>query len=288
MLRLNLIGAGQLGQALGYLFVKTGQVHLRGVHTTSSHTAQAAITFMGAGTYCSDLKMMPQADVYFITTPDRYILDSCFKLCASDQLQPGSIFVHCSGALGAEVLALAKEKKGYIASVHPARSFADPMQSVQQFDGTYCAMEGDTEALAVLEPLLTSIGAQVFKINQKHKSRYHAAMVFASNYLVTLAQQANMLMGEAEIDQDTSMNLIASLMKNTLSNLATLKTPHSALTGPVQRGDVSTIQSHLAVLAEPQQLDLYRSLGQATVHMTNHDEQTKAVLGDLFKVKSST
>ncbi len=281
-LRINIIGAGKLGQTLGYLFSHLGLATISGIHNTTIESSQRAIKFIGEGQPYSDIKNMPFADINLITTPDDLILEKCLALCSNTNLGAGSIFMHCSGSLTSDVLRAAKTKNCYVASIHPASAFADPVYAVQHFKGTFCTMEGDAEALNVLEPLFGEIGGVVCKINKKNKMLYHIGCVFAANYVVTLASQANTLFMEAGINQETSSHIVLALMKQALANLEKLKTPSLALTGPIQRGDLATIQSHLQALTHHQQKTLYALLGEKTVPITEHDSHLKTSLMDLF------
>jgi predicted short-subunit dehydrogenase-like oxidoreductase (DUF2520 family) len=279
-LRINIIGAGKVGQALGYLFSHAGCATVIGIHNTTMASAQLAIKFIGEGEYYSDIKSLPSANVYLITTPDDLILETCLELCSNAQLRAGSIFLHCSGALTSDVLCAAKLKNCHIASIHPAFAFSE--QAVQDFKGTFCAMEGDEAALCVLGPLFGEIGGVVCKINKKNKMLYHIGCVFAANYLVTLASQASSLFMEAGMDDEMSYHILLGLMRQALANLAQLKTPSLALTGPLARGDVSTIQSHIQALSGHKQKDLYALLGEKTLQITEHDSGLKDMLMDLF------
>jgi predicted short-subunit dehydrogenase-like oxidoreductase (DUF2520 family) len=61
-----------------------------------------------------------------------------------------------------------------------------------------------------------------------------------------------------------------------------------ALTGPVSRGDVSSVEQHLRILAQraPQTLDLYRRLGRDVLRLAQEksamEPATVARLQDLF------
>jgi len=60
--------------------------------------------------------------------------------------------------------------------------------------------------------------------------------------------------------------LLQNLSRTVLDILATKPTAE-ALTGPIARGDIGVIETHLKLLAEqyPQLLPLYRELGKATL-----------------------
>lgn len=270
----NIIGAGKLGKTIAALLYRNQLVRIGAVCNTSEKTTLDAINFIGDGNYCAAINALPSADITFITTADDAISTISEELCTNPQLKSGSIIVHCSGVLSSDALMTVKEKNCYIASIHPMRSFAQPESSIVDYPGTYCAMEGDSDALAIISPLFTAIGSICYPIEKNKKSLYHAAGVFASNYIVTLAHQALSCLKEAGVDNDLAMKSITNLMYGTVANLEKNLSPERSLTGPMKRGDVSTLQMHMKALATIGKQGVYASLAKATLPLTTLDEDT--------------
>lgn len=276
-LLINMIGAGHLGQTIAHLLSNNDLIKIGAICNTSESSSSQAIAFIGDGVYCPSIAQLPPADITFITTPDDVISRVCDELSTSAQLKPQSIVLHCSGSLSSDILISVKKQGCYVASVHPMRSFAKPELSAAQYPGTYCAMEGDNEALLILQELFQSIGSTTYIINKTKKSLYHAAGVFASNYLVTLSQQALLCFNEAGLEKETAMRVITSLMQSSVSNLSQTLCPNTSLTGPIQRGDTSTLTGHLLSLDNPMK-ELYSIMGKATIALTKHEKHTKDLL----------
>lgn len=276
---INIIGAGNAGKTIGHLLAKNTSVTLAAVWTRSEQTALAAIQFMGSGFCCIDLSSLPPADITLITTPDDHITRTCEAI--RSRLKPGSIVAHCSGSLTSDAL-ISAHSACFTASVHPMHSFARSEVSVKNYAGTYCSLEGHPKALAVLDPLFKSIGSQIFTLKKDKKTLYHAAGVFASNYLITLAQQSLNFLEEAGIENQTAMRIITGLMHNSVTNLEDNLSPALALTGPIKRGDVSTIRDHLNAFSSVQQKDLYKLLGKATLDICSLSEECNEQIVELF------
>jgi predicted short-subunit dehydrogenase-like oxidoreductase (DUF2520 family) len=149
--------------------------------------------------------------------------------------------------------------------VHPVRSFADPARVAQEFAGTFCGIEGDPAALIRLEPALASIGARALPISSNAKTVYHAASVFASNYLVTLMDAALRAYAAAGVPEALARELAAPLATETLANVLRLG-PEQALTGPIARGDAATVARQQAALDawDAPTGATYRALADAT------------------------
>ena len=279
MITINIIGAGRLGKTLGKLMVDCGVGTLAGVCNASWASSLQAIQFIGQGTPCSQIRALPPADLTLITTPDDKIARCCDELVKTNHWQPNGIIAHGSGALSSSILQSAKDKGGLIASVHPMRSFADPQRSVEEYPGTFCAIEGDKEATVLLHAWFRAMGSITYSINGAHKSAYHAAGVFATNYLVTLFEKANVCLNEAEIDSETAVPIILNMMRGTLNNIERTKSPAASLTGPIQRGDFETISKHLETVSDPK---LYKAMALATLEIAQLpkavEEKIKALL----------
>jgi Uncharacterized conserved protein len=95
---------------------------------------------------------------------------------------------------------------------------------------------------------------------------YHAAAVFACNYLVTLVKLATDLWQTFSIPPDQATRALLPLIRGTLHNIESIGIPQ-CLTGPIARGDTGTINKHLKTLKEkaPALLFPYKELGRQTV-----------------------
>lgn len=283
-LLVNIIGAGHLGKTIGHLLVKHQLVNIGAICNRTKRTTTNAIKFIGQGKYCPMISELPPADITFITTPDDLISATCEELSRNPFIKMGSVVLHCSGSLSSDALISIKAKGCYVASAHPMRSFAKPELSVAQYSGTYCAVEGDKEALAPVCFLFNAIGSTTYEIDRMKKSSYHAAGVFASNYLVTLAQQALSCMKDAGVENEMAMHVITNIMRGTVSNLEKTLSPEQSLTGPIKRGDIATIMNHMASLTDMEQKHLYAALGKATLHLTDHSTAKKEEFTRAFTV----
>jgi predicted short-subunit dehydrogenase-like oxidoreductase (DUF2520 family) len=223
-------------------------VDLRDLLSRSQASAEAASRFIGGGRPVVDYAALTPADAYLIATPDDQIAACCEQLAASGMVRTGTVVFHCSGALQSAILAPAAACGALIASIHPVRSFASPEQVALSFAGTWCGVEGDAAALAVLRPLFTGIGAKLIDIDPAAKTVYHAAAVFACNYVVTLLDVAVQAYGHAGIPEDVAMQMMAPLVHKTVEQAFAAGTA-AALSGPIARGDMGTVEKQQAAVS---------------------------------------
>jgi predicted short-subunit dehydrogenase-like oxidoreductase (DUF2520 family) len=206
------------------------------------------------------------ADIVFITTPDRSVADVCRRVGASNAIHPGSVVIHTSGALSSEVLAPVRRAGAFALSLHPMQTFTDTAEALRNLPGSCIGLEGDAQALVWGRRIARDLGGKPLLIAREHKVLYHAAACIASNYLVVLLDISLQLLKTAGIRASDGLPAAVALVNGTVRNVGRAGTIR-ALTGPIERGDVETIQAHLRGLREalPECIDVYKALGRHTV-----------------------
>jgi predicted short-subunit dehydrogenase-like oxidoreductase (DUF2520 family) len=261
---LNIVGAGHVGRTLGRLFAARGVFAVQDVLTRGIDSARAAAAFIGAGQAVGDAGALRPAAVWMLAVADDRIGEAATLLAASAPVQ-GAVVFHCSGAKASDELAALRAAGAHVASVHPVRSFADPAAVAASFDGTFCGVEGDAAALALLLPAFEAIGARPVRIDAAAKTVYHAASVFASNYLVTVLDAALRAYQAAGIPREAALELARPLASESLANVFRLG-PETALSGPIARGDTATVERQQAAVGawDAPTGNLYEALATAT------------------------
>jgi len=276
MKTLNIIGCGDVGKTFGYLFQHQNILNVQGLFSRTKSSAQKAQVFIGAGTVFDSLDDMPSTDFIMLSVSDSSIDEVAKQLAEIKNFNKNTVVFHCSGIMTSENLAPCTEKGARIASCHPMQNFSNPDDLVHHFSGVHCAIEGDTSAVEELSALFNQIGAIAEKIATDKYSLYHAAGVFACNYMNAISEVALQSLEEAGIKRDNGLQLLKPLMSYTLDSI--LKNgPKKALSGPVSRGEVDTVKKHIAALDDWDQeySKLYRQLAKVLVPMSSFDETTK-------------
>ena len=266
-MRIGVIGGGRVGRCLaGYL-----RENLVGITAHSpEHSLQLAAEF---GTVpCTNGELVEQAEVLLLTVPDRLIgtvaaviASEAQKAAADDasaEAKPlaGKVFLHCSGSLGLAELAPLQQAGAHVGSLHPLQSFAG---GATQLAGVYMAVDGDEAACQAAIALANALGGHPFRVPAAARAAYPAAACLCSNYAGAVEALAQRLMSRWLGDEAAAWQALLPLFKGTAANLEATTSPRTALTGPIARGDATTVARHLAVL--PAELvDVYCSLGLAT------------------------
>lgn len=266
--RFAIVGAGKVGTALASLLSQAGYAFV-GAASRSLRSAESLTQAVGRGEATADAAFLTsRADLVFITTPDDAIKPVCDNLAARGAFRAGSIVAHCSGAHSSALLESARAGGAHVASLHPLQTFATVEQATGTLAGSYCCIEGDAEAVRVLQDVARAIRAKVMVIPTGAKVLYHAAAVVACNYLVALENAALKLDLAAGIDAAQALRSLLPLIKATVSNLERVGVAQS-LTGPVARGDVATVRGHLEAIGShvPHLLPVYKALGREAVEI---------------------
>jgi predicted short-subunit dehydrogenase-like oxidoreductase (DUF2520 family) len=189
----------------------------------------------------------PTADAALIilAVPDAAIRE------VARRLPVGPWVAHVSGATSLAAL----EPHRLRFSVHPLQTLARE-RGPEQLDGAWAAITFETDhAAARARWLAETLGLSPFPLADADKPLYHAGAAMASNFLVTLYRAAARLMEQTGAPPEA----LVPLMTRTIEN-------GFALTGPIARGDWSTVEAHLRALEEraPDLVPLYRALAEAT------------------------
>lgn len=261
MKTLNIIGAGRVGRSLAHLWHERGVFTIQDVLTRSQASADDAVQFIGVGRAVASMSHMRQADVWMLAVPDGQISIAASKIAeylAKIEIKTSieSVFIasnatifHCSGALSTVELQPLRDKGLQVASAHCLLSFSAPSSAVTQFSGTPCALEGDTLAKQTLQSAFEAIGANCFDIAEKDKILYHAAAVFATNFLPVLQVVAADLWLSSGMPAHMIEPLNASLLQKAVQNIAA-QGAAKALTGPAARGDIELVASQGKAVAD--------------------------------------
>ena len=257
--RIGFIGAGMIAASLAQAFVQAALPVYAVASRTPASAKRLARELPGVTACTSPAAVVDSCDIVFLTVPD----DAIQAVAESLAWRPGQLAVHSSGARSLDVLEPASKAGARPCSFHPFQTFVRPNTMLS---GVTIGMEGTPDVLEELQGLARVIGARPLVLTPEHKALYHAAAVMASNYLVTLAWCAQMLLEQTGLTPEDAQTALLPIMDTTLHNIE-----HSgvtqALTGPIARNDIATVTRHLAALeAEaPYCLPIYRTLGLATL-----------------------
>ena len=274
-----IMGAGVVGTALAAHLVRAG-VPVAGLHGRPVEPA-AAPALAGVAASAGEIPAaLSDADVVIIAVRDQRIGEVAARLVREARLRPAQVLLHTSGAnASAQVLAGARPQVRAVGTLHPLVSFADQRTAIERLGTVAFGIEGDAPARTVAERLVRALGAQPVFLEAQNMPLYHVGAVIASNYIVALAALAQGLLVKAGVPRAQALPALIPLLSSVVQNLAQLGLP-GALTGPVQRGDVSSVEQHLRILEQraPEALELYRLLGRDVLRLARQKSALEAAV----------
>lgn len=276
---INIIGCGRAAGSLARLWNQSGSLAIGDILNRSRESSGSAVHKVGAGRAAGCMEDMQPAGFWLIGANDSQILKLASELAnARDDLENALVF-HLAGRFGLDVLAPLERSGAQLAALHPVRSLTDARIAVDDFAGTACVAEGSSLALDRLKPLITSIGGTWLPVSAIDRGLYHASVSILSNITKAVAWKAQKWQQKAGLPADTAASVTHQLLQSTMEDL-TRAGARQTITGPVVRGDTSTIEAHLEALraSHPEDIDVYRVLARTVLELAQErgdlDEET--------------
>ncbi|MFI5291282.1 MAG: Rossmann-like and DUF2520 domain-containing protein, partial [Candidatus Limnocylindrales bacterium] len=261
---IGIIGAGSVGTALGVALSRAGWPIQAVASRDPGRRERFRSRVEGVRAFAEPVALLDEVELIIVAVPD----DAIAPLVAGLRMYGGQAMVHTSGALGADVLLPAMAAGTQIGAFHPLVAFADTDRAVEALHGATVAIEGDDQLSALLAEMAEAIGAHPVRLAPGSKAAYHAAAVLAAGGFVALLDAIVELGRVAGLDEAGALAIYGPLIEGTLGNARALGVT-AALTGPIARGDLGTLEAHLASLERdaPDALDLYRAVGRREVEL---------------------
>ncbi len=282
------IGAGNTGKVLALALKKQGY-KIAAAFSRTPASREAAAEMLCCPVFKNPTEAAGGADIVLLTTPDSVIEEVCNEIASGGGFHSGQVVLHTSGAHSSTILHSAREQGVRVLSLHPLQTFPEVEAGLRSLKGTYFTMEGDEGAARMAAEMVEAMGGETIAIPTEMKPLYHAAACVACNYLVALLDAALKMFQCAGVPPGKAMEALLPIMNCTLYNVKELGT-EKALTGPIARGDISTVKSHLQSMEEhiPELLPLYKHLGLQTVELASGKagpgtelQKMKALLGGI-------
>ncbi|MFQ6082896.1 MAG: Rossmann-like and DUF2520 domain-containing protein [Candidatus Aminicenantia bacterium] len=277
MISISILGAGKLGTHLGFALLKKGYP-IKAISCKTSQSARESAELIGQGQIFTDNSQAArEGELIIICLPDGEISKVVKELSSSSLSWEGKYVFHCSGLLTSDLLTPLKKKGALTASFHPIQSFAQKKPDEKKFKGIYFGIEGEKEALTLAKKIIRHLEGKYLILSKKNKPVYHLACTIASNLLIGILNLAMELMKEINFSGELAFQSLLPLIQETIENADKLGVK-SALTGPLVRGDINTIKSHLEALKKkPNELRIYRELSLYALNITQSELNSTSV-----------
>lgn len=274
---ISFIGAGKVGSALGLYFKQKG-LSIGGYFSRTYERAHIVSKLTNSKVFASMSDVLMNSSMIWITVSDD-ALESVAKEISELEI-PSHInaFIHTSGVHSQKILKSIDDKGFATYCAHPLMAFVDAKESARQLNEVYFSLETPTKEKLqkdenendnYLINFFKRTGNKTLQIDTEKKELYHCAAAVLSNYLVTLLNLSYEMFEETGITKATIKKATTPLLESTLKNISENDDMKDALTGPIKRGDRTTIMKHLQALEKfmPNKTTLYKELGKETMEM---------------------
>jgi predicted short-subunit dehydrogenase-like oxidoreductase (DUF2520 family) len=260
-LRIGFIGAGRLGCALAWSLADRGMKVAAVASLIDADAERLAARIPG----CAVMTMQEVVDamtLVFVTTPDEAIAATASQI----RWRPGVAAVHCSGVTEVAALATASNAGAMIGGFHPMQTFGDPMAAVRSLPGCTITIEADEPLLATLTAIAERLQCRVNRLPPGMRGRYHAAAGYTSQFINALFAEATAIWQSWGATEEEAVRALLPLAKGTLSSIESAGIANG-MPGPVSRGDIGSIEKHVAALSkmQPQVMEFYSVVCDRTI-----------------------
>lgn len=201
-----------------------------------------------------------RARTVVLACPDRHLAPLAERTARALGLSGGRpVVLHLSGALDSTVLSPLSRLGCPVGSCHPLQTF--PRGAAPPLEGVAFAVEGDDAGLPAARALAARLGGRPIELARGRKPLYHLAASLASGGVVAVLAAALDALVAAGFEEEEARGAIAPLVRASVES-SLRDRPAGALTGPVARGDASTVESHRSAVEswDPGRRALYEAL----------------------------
>ncbi len=260
--RVGILGAGAVGTALAVGLSDAGY-NITAITSRDAERARSLAAHVGGAIHTRHAGLLVDvADIVFLTVPD----DVIGSVAESVPWRSGMAAVHCSGGTPVSVLECAQGYDAMIGGFHPLYTFPPNPKRPATLENVTFAIESPSPALHhQLRDMAHALHGHAIDVNEKSRALYHISGVLASNYLVAIIAEAASIWAQFGYNQSQALQALLPLIRGTVGNIER-DGAAAALTGPIVRGDLGTVQAHLEQLRAtlPSVVPLYAALAQAT------------------------
>jgi predicted short-subunit dehydrogenase-like oxidoreductase (DUF2520 family) len=242
-MKVVIIGSGNVATVMGSRIAAAGHTILQVVGRREEPAALLAAEW-GCGSTTRWEAVNREADIYIVSISDKALPG------LGDLLQlPGRLVVHTAGAVAGNVLQNVSARCGVL---YPLQSLRSGIRPFPEFP--LLIMANQLQDLPVIEAFARTIASQVREMDDVTRLKLHVAAILVNNFPNFLYTQASVFCAAEKLD----FSLLLPLVRETTDRM-TAYPPQDVQTGPAVRGDGSTIQQHLKILNNYQDItELYR------------------------------
>jgi predicted short-subunit dehydrogenase-like oxidoreductase (DUF2520 family) len=198
------------------------------------------------GVPLADHDALKQCELCILAVPDGAIASVADHI--EGDLGPKSALVHLAGARDLNAFGsdprIMRRRRG---SFHPLAAVSDSRDALD--DHAVALAASDPALMPVLWRMAMALHLKPFEVSEAHRALYHAGAVMAAGLTVSLLDAAVEAFSLAQVDKQTALEALLPLVSSALRGVEARGLTRG-YTGPIPRGDVSTVEAHLKALPD--------------------------------------
>lgn len=273
-LRWHIVGLGKAGRAFVWLLRACLPSVSVSASVRSAGAMQTALQALPAAWQHQvpvGLSIPDDADVVLFAVSD----DALPRVVSAVAAQGGRprVWLHCSGVTPVAAL---RHLPGFHGALHPLQTLQGVREDVTALEGAIFGVAGDEPAQLQITCLVQAAGGRCLVVPDEARSAYHLAAVLAGNGVFALLHAGSQVASRAGLDAATLQSGLARLAAQSAQNAqnAAGGALSSVATGPVMRGDASTVRRHREWLRHhaAELGPLYQALGRLLLELADERE----------------
>lgn len=259
--RISFAGSGNIAWHLSTALYKAG-FEIKSIFSRNTESAGLLAAAVGAKPVVSVFEIDSDTELLILALPDQIIPEFSEDLKKNGRFK--GIVAHTSGTQSLEAISKDHSMAGVF---YPLQSFtrnSAPDISVVPF-----CIEGSSHLVAeTLAVVARTLSADVRFIDSAQRASIHLSAVFACNFSNYLYAVSDCLLSRSNVDP----NILLPLIRETAGRLKGGNAA-SLQTGPAFRRDWSTIEKHMSMLQQNQDLSgLYKTISNLIVKLKESGE----------------
>jgi predicted short-subunit dehydrogenase-like oxidoreductase (DUF2520 family) len=280
-MKIGFIGAGKAGCSLGKYFSENfggtsqscdnissvisdeEEYEVTGYYSLMKEEARWAADFTDSHFFEDVDELVAASDSVILSTPDgavKKVWDGLDKSNIS-----GKVICHLSGSLSSDVFSGCGDYGGYPISIHPMFAFSNKESVYKQLNQVSFTLEGQDFAVEQWKKLFSKLGNRAIAIDKEVKPKYHAAASVLSNHVIAVLQTGYEMLMDCGFSEEEARSFSQVLVRENVEHVIS-QGAASALTGPIERADFTTVEKHLSVLDDKQK-SMYQICGEKLVEI---------------------
>ncbi|MHC1738844.1 MAG: DUF2520 domain-containing protein [Ignavibacteriaceae bacterium] len=241
-----IIGAGKVAWSVTSGLAKIDKRPGLIISRKLSSAKKLALKF-GIKNYSDKLEIKKTGSLIFLlSVPDSEIEKTALEISTLKINHKKNFYIHFSGSEDLSPLSSLSGLGGNVGSFHLMQTF--PARKAYRIKNSFVGLEFDNpKTKNLLTHLASRLQLRPVEIPKGGKSLYHLTGVFISNFLVSNFYLAEEIFEQSKIKGISPFEMLEPILHSTIANIKKSGVIES-LSGPVQRGDFTTVQKHIQVL----------------------------------------